>query len=160
MIMTAMVGIVLGAIGFGGGLMFQKGQDSLKGLTGSALQTKIASLGLGTGSGGAQGAGNTNGGRGFFGGGFAGRDGRGGLVAGQIISADATSVTVKEANGSTKVVYYTGATTIDKSVTGATSDLTIGQSITTNGTANSDGSVAATTIQIRPAGSIPPGSAQ
>ena len=160
MIITAIVGVVLAAAGFGGGMMFQKSKDSLKGLSGTALQSKITSLGLGTS--GAQGTGNTNGARTFFGtgapgAGFAGR-GRagGGFVSGDIVSADATSITVKDATGSTKVVYYTSATTIDKTVTGAASDLVIGQNVTTNGTANSDGSVAATTIQLRPAGSTTP----
>lgn len=153
-IMTTVVGIVLAAAGFGGGMMFQKSQDSLKGLSGTELQQKMASLGLGTSGTAATGTPNTNGrafGAGFPGAGNLG--GRGGLVSGEIVNADATSITVKDSTGSTKVVYYSGTTTIDKTVSGAASDLTVGLNVTTNGTSNSDGSVAATTIQIRPAGS-------
>ncbi len=155
MMTTVIVGVVLAVVGFGGGMMFQKSQDSLKGLSGTELQKKMSSLGLGTTGTATTGARNINGrtfGTGFPGGGnFAGR---GGLVSGEIVSADANSITVKESTGSTKVVYYTSTTTVDKTVAGASSDLTVGQTVTTNGTANTDGSVAATTIQIRPAGSV------
>jgi len=157
MMVTAVVGIILAAIGFGGGMYFQKGQDSLQGLTGQELQKKMASLGLASGS--AQGTNNTNGAgpSGFFGGGgfpggSPGGRGGGGLVTGSIVSANAQGMTVQGANGSTHVVYFTDATTIDKSEAGTTSDLYAGQTVVANGTANSDGSVSATTIQIRPAG--------
>jgi hypothetical protein len=160
MMITGVVGLILAAAGFGGGMMFQKSRDSLKGLSGTALQTKIASLGLGNATNGTAGARNVNGSR--FGAGFPGGSRGGGFANGQIIGADSQSVTIKQTDGSTKVVYYTGSTVIDKTVTGATSDLTVGQNITTSGTANSDGSVAATTIQIRPTGSTttPPSPAQ
>lgn len=154
MMMTVIVGIVLALAGFGGGIFFQKSQDSLKGLSGTELQKKMTSLGLGASSTSTNTRLNINGrsfGAGFPGGGNFG--GRGGFVSGEIVSADATSITVKDSTGSTKVVYYSGTTTIDKTVTGAAADLTVGLNVTTNGTSNSDGSVAATTIQIRPAGS-------
>lgn len=160
--MTIIVGVVLGAAGFGGGIVWQKSQDSLKGLSADKLQAKLTSLGMGAdgGFGAVSGTRNVNGGRAF--GVFPG-GGRGGFVSGEVVSADATSVTVKDSTGSTKVVYYTSSTAITKSVTGASSDLTVGQNVTTNGTSNSDGSIAATTIQLRPAGEnlqAPPTDAQ
>jgi hypothetical protein len=81
----------------------------------------------------------------------------GGLVAGKIVSVDPTSISVALPNststsattGSTVVLYSTG-TNILKSVVGSATDLYVGESVTVQGTANSDGSMSATTIQIRP----------
>lgn len=154
-LITAIVFLIAG---FGGGMMLQKSQDSLKGLSADKLQTKLTSLGLSNGFGGAVSGRDVNGVRG--GAGFPGgaRRAGGGFVSGEIVSQDATSITVKDASGSTKIVYYTGSTTISKSVTGTSSDLVVGQNVTTNGTVNSDGSVAATNIQLRVAGeTVPPG---
>lgn len=155
--------IVALALGFGGGMYFQKNNDSLNGVTGTALQKKLSSLGMTTGGFGA-GANGVAGAAGGYAGraGFIGRGGAagGGIVAGSVISVGSNSLTIKEASGSTKTVYYTSSTTVSKQVTGSMSDVTVGQNVTASGTANSDGSVAATTIQIRPAGStttpVPP----
>ncbi len=101
------------------------------------------------------------------GGGFAGRGGRGagakGSAFGQIIAKDATSITVQlmggpnasSTNGTatgSKIVLYDASTQIDKFTTGAASDLAIGDNVTVGGTPNSDGSITAHMIQIRPAG--------
>ena len=144
------IAIVVGAAGFGGGMMFQKSQDSLANVSADKLQAKLKSLGLTNGFGGPVGNRNTNDSRFINGGGFpGGRTGGGGMISGEIISSDSTSITVKQQDGSTKVVYFTSSTTIDKSVTGTSSDLTVGKNISANGTANSDGSIAAQTIQLR-----------
>jgi hypothetical protein len=74
----------------------------------------------------------------------------GNLISGQIISADDKSITVKLLNGGSKIVFFSGSTKITKSVEAAISDLISGISVTANGTANSDGSITAKTIQIRP----------
>lgn len=84
--------------------------------------------------------------RGTRGGGF------GSGAAGQIVSIDSTSITLSIPGGSgSRNVFYTGTTPIMKSVTGAVSDLKVGETISVNGTANSDGSVTAQSIQLRPA---------
>ena len=83
--------------------------------------------------------------------------GGGGLVAGKIVSVDPTSISVALPNststsattGSTVVLYSTG-TSILKSIIGSSADLTVGESVTISGTTNSDGSVSASSIQIRP----------
>ncbi|MFH0829131.1 MAG: hypothetical protein V1907_03040 [Candidatus Kerfeldbacteria bacterium] len=151
------IAIVVGAAGFSGGMMFQKSQDSLKNVTGDKLQSKLQSLGLSNGFGGPIGDRNVNGSRFINGNGFpGGRTGGGGMVSGEIISSDSTSVTIKQQDGSTKVVYFTSSTTIDKTVAGTSSDLTVGKNITANGTANSDGSIAAQTIQLRSATALLP----
>ena len=75
----------------------------------------------------------------------------GGFTAGEIIAKDDKSVTVKLQNGGSKIVFLSDSTEITKSAEGALSDLEIGKNISVNGTTNSDGSVTAHTIQLRPA---------
>ena len=55
---------------------------------------------------------------------------------------------VKLSDGSTKIVILSASTPIGKMTTGSASDLTVGTSITVLGTANSDGHVSATSVQI------------
>jgi hypothetical protein len=76
----------------------------------------------------------------------------GGFAGGQIVSKDATSLTVGVQGGGSKIVFFTSSTPITKTVSGSLSDLTIGTNVSVVGTANSDGSESATSIQIRPAG--------
>jgi hypothetical protein len=89
--------------------------------------------------------------------GFAGRTGGtrtgAGFTAGQIVSAGNGSISIQQQNGSsTEIVLLSPTTQILKSTAGTASDLTQGESVTVTGTSNSDGSLTATAIQIRPAG--------
>jgi len=81
----------------------------------------------------------------------------GGFTAGEIISKDATSVTIKMQDGSTKIALIASSTQVLKSSSGTLNDLVIGTNITITGTSNSDGSVTAQSVQIRPVGSAPMG---
>lgn len=74
----------------------------------------------------------------------------GGFMAGQIVSKDDSSLTIKTKDGSSQIIFFSDATNIDKSVSGSKDDLTVGQQITANGKAGTDGSVTAEMIQIRP----------
>jgi len=84
----------------------------------------------------------------------------GGATIGKIISKDATSITVQlmtpggSATSTTpvgsKIVLLDSSTPITKEVSGSLSDLTVGTNVSITGTANTDGSVSAKTIQIRP----------
>jgi len=94
--------------------------------------------GGGGGGGGTGGTGGTGGGRGAFGGG----------VFGSIISADSNSITVKTTDGSTRIVLFSGSTTISKFASATTSDLTNGQNVLVTGTSNSDGTVTASRIEV------------
>jgi hypothetical protein len=72
-------------------------------------------------------------------------------VNGEIISSDSNSITVKMADGSSKIVILTDSTDINKADTATKSDLTTGAKVAVFGTNNSDGSVTAQSIQINPA---------
>lgn len=88
----------------------------------------------------------------------------GGAVFGTILSADSSSITVRlgapgasstaQAETGTKLVLVNASTEVAKTTSGSHADLTVGASVVVNGTANSDGSVTAQTIQIRPASGI------
>jgi len=91
---------------------------------------------------------------------FAGRggfgrtgSGSGGFTTGQIVSASNGSISIQQQNGSsTEIVLVSPATQILKTTSGTAADLTTGTNVVITGTSNSDGSMSATSIQIRPAG--------
>ena len=81
--------------------------------------------------------------------GGAGRNG-GGNANGEIISKDDTSITVKGRDGSSKIVLYTPSTQVMKSTSGSSTDIIVGSQVLVQGKTNSDGSVTAQNISIRP----------
>ncbi|MDO8621725.1 MAG: DUF5666 domain-containing protein [bacterium] len=92
------------------------------------------------------------------GGAMGGRPGgrQGDAVVGEIIASNDTSITVKLRDGGTKTVLLADRTEIGKSVDGTRDDLVVGTMVLVNGSANSDGSVTAQSIQIRPANATAP----
>lgn len=101
--------------------------------------------------------------RGFNGGNFTGqfqgatggnRTARGGMgggfTTGEILSKDATSITVKMQDGSTRIVLVGTSTSVQKSAAGTLDDLAVGTNVLVMGTANADKSVTAQSVQIRP----------
>lgn len=118
--------VALGA-GFGGGYFFRNYQ----------LTKQRANFGMG----GAQRfLGNRTGANGMM---------RGGTI-GTILSIDDKSITVKLLDGSSKIVLFSTSTTYSNTVVATKTDLKIGSEVVVAGTANSDGSLTATNIQIRP----------
>ncbi len=81
-----------------------------------------------------------------------GARGGAGFVAGEIIAKDATSITLKMQNGSTKIVLLGASTQVMKTAAGTLADLAQGTTVTVMGASNTDGSVTAESVQIRPAG--------
>lgn len=92
---------------------------------------------------------------GMMGGGGATRNGVGrmsnGFVGGEVISKDDSGVVIKMRDGSSRIVFTSSKTVVSKSIPGALSDVAIGSDVTVTGSGNSDGSVTAQMIQIRPA---------
>lgn len=83
--------------------------------------------------------GNQNGGAGM---------GRG--VLGSILSMDDKSITVKLADGSSRIVFFSDTTHYSNTTDATKGDLKVGENVAVFGTPNSDGSETAGTIQINP----------
>ena len=129
-LMTVIVAIFVGVLVFLAGMKYQSSQA-----------TRGANPGrqFGTGN-------NTNGrqnGLGRFG-------GTGRPVAGEIISLDDKSITVKLQDGSSKIVLLTSSTSIFKSSEASKSDLMSGIKVLATGAENSDGSITASNVQLNP----------
>ena len=140
-LMTVILVVVFAAAGFYGGTMY------LKNLATSA----VGSNGFGSS------------GRFAGGSGVVGRRGGGGQTVGTVLTQDATSMTVKLADGSSKIVLLTKSTIFDKSAPATMSDLKVGDRVAVFGATNSDGSVSAVNVQLNPTqrmggGSRPSGS--
>jgi hypothetical protein len=69
-------------------------------------------------------------------------------VAGEIISMDDRSITVKAADGSTKIVILTDKTTYSKTSDTSRGDIKVGDQVGVFGTPGADGSVTAQSIQL------------
>lgn len=128
-LMTVILVIIFAAAGFYGGTMYQKNQAS----------SSINSFGSGSGS--LRGAS-----------GFAGRraGGGGGQVMGTVLTQDASSITVKLTDGSSKIVLLSNTTSFNQSAPASASDLKVGDRVAVFGATNSDGSVNATNVQLNP----------
>ncbi|MDP3794101.1 MAG: DUF5666 domain-containing protein [Candidatus Uhrbacteria bacterium] len=83
------------------------------------------------------------------GGGDQGRGG-GGFTNGEIVSKDETGLTIKLRDGGSKIILLASTTRVGKMTDGSLDDLAPGANVTVTGTANADGSITASQIQIRP----------
>ncbi|MDD4902170.1 MAG: DUF5666 domain-containing protein [Patescibacteria group bacterium] len=91
-----------------------------------------------------------------------------GFTAGSVLSKnDSKSFTVKLNSGGSEIVFLSANSKIMKSATGTIDDLVAGEQVVVSGTANSDGSITATSVQLgnsgfggnRPAGAPDQGQA-
>lgn len=128
--MYGILGIAMLAIGFYGGISYEKSKVPTSGagqyMGGNGRQMRM---------GGARG---------------------GGFISGEIISQDQNGITVKVSDGGSKIVFFSASTTIAKSTSGSKDDLTVGTQVVINGKTNADGSITADNVQIRPVGQIRP----
>ena len=124
--------VVVGAAAFYGGMQYGQGTANA-----ALQQLRMQAFG------GANGAGRRGGQNGA------------GFTGGQIVSVDAQSITVGTQNNGSRIVFFASSTQIMKSAPGTPADLKAGQNVVVSGTANSDGSITAQSIQIRPQGQGP-----
>lgn len=77
---------------------------------------------------------------------------RGGFrpIIGEIISSDTKNITVKQVDGSNKIVFLSTSTEINKAQKAMIVDLRVGEKVSVFGTSNPDGSVVAQSIQLNP----------
>lgn len=123
-IIVILVAVVMAGAGFFGGMQYQKAQRTTFSANGTANPQ----------------------GRRF---GMNGQNG-GAAVRGSVLSSDANSITVKLADGSSKIVLLSGTTTITEATVAAKTAMQMGMQVMAIGTTNPDGSVTATTIQLNP----------
>lgn len=75
-------------------------------------------------------------------------------VSGEIISSDDKSITVKLADGSSKIVLLNEQSKIMEATSSTKQSLTSGKNVMVFGTTNQDGSVTASNIQLNPQGGM------
>lgn len=73
-----------------------------------------------------------------------------GMLAGEVVSKDDSSFTLKLRDGSSKIVFYASSTSVGKMAQGSLQDIIEGAEVTVNGSSNADGSVVASMVQLRP----------
>lgn len=74
---------------------------------------------------------------------------RGNFLNGEVITKDEQSLTVKTAEGNSKIIFFSDSTKISKIAEGEINDVEIGKQITIDGKENSDGSYTAQSIQLK-----------
>ncbi len=136
-VLLVVIALVMGGLGFFGGIQYQKSKTSVPGNFGRGM---MGNRGSGSGQ---QRFGNLGNGQALR------------PVSGKIISLDDKSVTVEQNDGSSKIVLFSSSMTINKATNGAKSDLSVGVAVRIFGVANSDGSITAQNIQLNPAAGIP-----
>lgn len=124
LLITILVAAIVGGASFYGGMMYQQKKIPVRqGANGQAFRPGGRGQGQGTG--------------------FR-------PVSGEILSADDKSITVKLMDGSSKIIFLSEKTVINKAATATKTELIIGAKVAAFGTDNSDGSVTAQSIQLNP----------
>lgn len=132
--------ILVGAIGFYGGTLYQKSKVVKSFPAGNLSGRSDGGMIRGGGNFSGQNTPMMNGSRGM---GFR-------PVVGEIISKDDKSITVKLDDGSSKIVLFSDSTAVKKSTEVEKSELVVGGTVRVFGTTNTDGSVTASDIELNP----------
>ena len=135
-----LVGVVAAGAGFGGGYLFRNYQ------LGQTRTQFARQFGAGAGSAGGRFLTNGTGTPRASGGQVLRMGGR--PVSGDVIAADANSITVKMPDGSSRIVLLSPSTQITTATDVTRDKLATGVRVTVFGTDNSDGSVSATSVQL------------
>jgi hypothetical protein len=136
-IITIVVAVIVGAAGFAGGMQYQK----------SKTPAFAGRSGINAGVNGVAGA---AGARRFAAGGN-------NFVTGSVLSQNGQQMTVQNRSGGSLIVILPASAQIGKFAAASSTDISVGSVVTVTGTTNSDGSMTAQTVQVRPAGSPGPG---
>jgi len=72
------------------------------------------------------------------------------MINGEIIAQDDQSVTIKLAEGSSKIILLSSETSINQATQATVSDLKVGEKVAIFGQTNNDGSTTAQSIQLNP----------
>ncbi|MFA5048165.1 MAG: DUF5666 domain-containing protein [Patescibacteria group bacterium] len=128
-LIAVVVAVIVGVVAFAGGTFYGRSKSSVGGVRGQQFAQRAGQDGA---------AMNRRNGANF--------------TSGQIISQDDKSITVKGNAGGSKIIFLSSSTEFSKFASGTVSDLIVGKSVTVTGQTNSDGSLTAQTIQIRPLG--------
>jgi hypothetical protein len=170
-VQLALLGVLLLAGGFIGGVLVEKGQTSSSPSTGAAgLASRLAALrgGAGgtstgaTGSGGATTGGAASGGAGSAGGGFAGGAGggiagrfgaaAGGATIGEVSYLSGSTLYVTDTEGNTIKVTTSPASTITKTVKTDVHGIHPGETVVVRGAKGSNGALSAETVSVSASG--------
>lgn len=135
-IITVVLVVVAGIVGFFGGMKYQQSKRS-------TFSGQFGNMQGSNGTGRQQSGNNTTGQQN-------GTKTRGGQVMGEIIGQDDKSITVKLQDGSSKIVLINDKTTINKADIATKDDLKNGEKVAVFGTSNTDNSVTAQAIQLNP----------
>lgn len=81
---------------------------------------------------------------------FAGGAAGGGFTTGQIMEVDSSSITLQLPTGNSEIVFYSTSTPVTEPTVVSVSKLAVGTNVMVVGTSNSDGSLTAQSIQVRP----------
>ncbi len=71
-------------------------------------------------------------------------------IAGEVIGSDDVSITIKLQDGSSKIIFVSERTDINKASKGTRTDVQVGENVAVFGQENPDGSIAASSIQLNP----------
>lgn len=154
---VALIGVLLVACGFIGGVLVEKGQSS-SGVSSSAsgLASRFVALRSGAAAGGGSGLGSRSAAGGAPGA-FVGGAGTGGTTIGQVAYVSGHTLYVTNSEGNTIKVKTSAASAISKTIKSEVKGIHPGETVLVSGSAGANGTIRAESIRVGQAGSAPLG---